>query len=185
MGFEFIPQEIPEVVLVKADRFGDERGFFTEDYRAEPFKAAGIPELIQHNHSRSARGVLRGLHYQLTAAPLGKLVRCARGKILDVAVDVRKGSPTYGKYVAAELDDSATTMLWVPPGFAHGFATLSEVADVIYKQSGYWSPEHERSLRWDDPTVGIDWSLENPQLSGKDAVAPLLADIETDFVYQK
>ena len=110
-------------------------------------------------------------------------MRCARGAILDVAVDIRKGSPTFGKYVAAELTDGENAMLWVPNGFAHGFLTLSEVADVIYQQSGYWSPDHERSLRWDDPTVAIDWPIKDVQLSGKDAAAPLLPDIETNFSY--
>lgn len=184
MPFEFIPQAIPEVLLVKGHRFGDDRGFFAETFRAEEFASAGIPPLVQHNHSRSRRGVLRGLHFQLEPKPLGKLVRCARGAILDVAVDVRRGSPTFGQHVAAELDDETNAMLWVPRGFAHGFLTLSEIADVIYLQSGYWAPDHERSLRWNDPTVGISWPTEDVQLSPKDAAAPLLADIETNFVYR-
>ena len=184
MSFEFVPQSIPEVLLIKGRRFGDDRGFFTESFRANLFEGK-IPDLLQHNHSRSSQGVLRGLHYQLNPAALGKLVRCARGKILDVAVDIRKGSPTYGKYVAAELDDTETQMLWVPEGFAHGFYTMSDVADVIYMQSGYWAAEYERSLRWNDPQVGIEWPTNGhePQLSGKDAIAPLLADIETNFDY--
>lgn len=183
MSFEFIPQTIPEVVLVKGKRFGDHRGFFSETFRAEDFAKGGLPELVQHNHSRSEKGVLRGLHYQLLPQPLGKLVRCARGAILDVAVDVRKGSPTYGGYVSAELSDERNAMLWVPPGFAHGFLTLSEIADVIYMQSGYWSPDHERGLRWNDPTVGIHWPSTDVKLSAKDEAAPLLADVETNFVY--
>lgn len=184
MPFEFIPQSIPDVLLVRGSRFGDHRGFFSETFRVEDFEAHGIPTFVQHNHSRSERGVLRGLHYQLLPAPLGKLVRAARGSILDVAVDVRAGSPTYGKHVAAELNDHANEMLWVPPGFAHGLLVLSEVADVVYMQSGYWSPEHERSLRWDDPTVGIEWPIRDVKISDKDGSAPLLADIETNFDYE-
>jgi dTDP-4-dehydrorhamnose 3,5-epimerase len=185
MSFDFQPRDIPEVLLVKGRRFGDARGFFSETFRAEAFAAGGLPPLVQHNHSRSQRGVLRGLHYQLEPCPLGKLVRCARGAIFDVAVDVRRGSPTYGRWVAEELTDEENAMLWVPPGFAHGFLTLSEVADVIYMQSGYWSPDHERSLRWDDPEVAIDWPFtDGVQLSGKDAAAPRLADIDTNFKYE-
>lgn len=183
MPFEFIPQTIPAVLLIKGQRFGDDRGFFSETFRAEDFAEGRLPGLVQHNHSRSQRGVLRGLHYQLQPKPLGKLVRCARGSILDVAVDIRRGSPSYGQHVAVELTDKDNVMLWVPEGFAHGFLTLSEIADVIYMQSGYWSPDHERSLRWNDPTVGIPWPTEDVQLSGKDAAAPLLPDIETNFTY--
>ncbi|MEL6184085.1 MAG: dTDP-4-dehydrorhamnose 3,5-epimerase [Myxococcota bacterium] len=184
MPFEFIPQAVPEVLLIKGTRFGDHRGFFSETYRAQDFEAQGIPPLVQHNHSRSERGVLRGLHYQLLPAPLGKLVRAARGSILDVAVDVRTGSPTYGQHVAAALDDTGNEMLWVPPGFAHGFLVTSEIADVVYMQSGYWSPDHERSLRWDDPSVGIEWPIRDVKISEKDAAAPLLPDIETNFNYE-
>ena len=183
MAFEFIPQSIPDVLLVVGPRFGDHRGFFSETYRLEEFQKAGLPPMMQHNHSRSPRGVLRGLHYQLEPRALGKLVRCARGSILDVAVDVRKNSPTFGRYVAVELNEESNSMLWVPPGFAHGFLSLSEVADCIYMQTGYWSPEHERSLRWDDPTVGIPWPTRDVQLSKKDAEAPLIAEIETNFSY--
>lgn len=185
MSFDFIPQSIPEVILVKGPRFGDQRGFFSETFRAEAFEQVGVPPLVQHNHSRSPKGVLRGLHYQLEPKALGKMVRCARGAILDVAVDIRKGSPHYGKYVTAELSDQENTMLWVPPGFAHGFLVLSEIADCMYMQTGYWSPEHERSLRWDDPTVGIPWPTRETQLSDKDAKAPLLDAIETNFSYSE
>lgn len=181
MSFTFTPQAIPAVQLVEGRRFGDHRGFFSETFRAESFEQGGLPQLVQHNHSRSQKGVLRGLHFQLRPAPLGKLVRCARGAILDVAVDVRRGSSTYGQHVAVELTEEVNAMLWVPEGFAHGFLTLSDVADVIYMQSGYWSPDHERSLRWNDPTVGIPWPTQDVQLSDKDAVAPLLGDIETNF----
>ncbi len=185
MGFSIEPArpDMPEVLLVEGKRFGDERGFFSETFRADEFTSAGIPPLVQHNHSRSARGVLRGLHFQLIPHPLGKLVRCARGRILDVAVDVRLKSPRFGAHVAVELSDDDNRMLWVPPGFAHGFLTLSEVADVIYLQSDYWAPEFERSLRWDDPDVNIPWPSRDVQLSTKDAAAPLLSDIESNFPY--
>lgn len=178
MGFQETPQSIPDVLLIEAPRFGDERGFFTEVFRESEFRELGIPPLVQHNHSRSQRGVLRGLHYQLPPAAVGKLVRCARGAILDVAVDLRKGSATFGQHVAVELTDQSTQMLWVPEGFAHGFLTLSDVADVIYKQTGYWSPEHERGVRWDDPTLAIQWPIPDPTVSKKDAEAPLLGDVE-------
>lgn len=178
MGFRDTPQSVPDVLLIEADRFGDDRGFFSEVFRQSYFDELGIPPLVQHNHSRSQKGVLRGLHYQLPPAAIGKLVRCARGAILDVAVDLRKGSATFGQHVAVELTDEATKMLWVPEGFAHGFLTLSDVADVIYMQSGYWSPEHERSVRWDDPTLAVPWPESSPTLSKKDAEAPRLEDAE-------
>lgn len=183
MPFEFVAQSIPEVKLVRAARFGDERGFFSETFRAQDFEAAGIPPLVQHNHSRSERGVLRGLHFQLRPRGLGKLVRCVRGRILDVAVDIRSGSPTFGEHVSVELTDHDSHMMWVPEGFAHGFATLSEVADVIYLQTDYWSPEHERSLRYN--AVPIDWQMTHQEikLSKKDREAPGLAEIETNFSY--
>lgn len=174
MSFRAEPQVIPDVLVIDGDRFGDDRGFFTEDFRAEDFSAMGLPPFVQMNHSRSARGVLRGLHYQLPPAALGKLVRCIRGEILDVAVDLRKGSATFGQHVAVELDDRATRFLWVPAGFAHGFLTLSEVADVFYKQTAVWSPEHERSVRWNDPALDIPWPDMDVSLSVKDREAPSL-----------
>lgn len=180
-AFSITPLELPEVCLVAGKRFGDERGFFSETFRQADFAELGLPEFRQHNHSRSERGVLRGLHFQINPSPLGKMVRCARGRIFDVAVDVRRGSPSFGRWVAEELSDEDNRMLWVPPGFAHGFLTLSELADVIYLQTDYWSPEHERSLRWDDPTVGIDWPLKDVKLSGRDEMAPGLDAIETNF----
>ncbi|MBX2810452.1 MAG: dTDP-4-dehydrorhamnose 3,5-epimerase [Myxococcales bacterium] len=183
MSFEFIPQSIPDVLIVRGSRFGDHRGFFSETFRSEVFVASGLPQMLQHNHSRSPRGVLRGLHYQLEPRSMGKLVRCARGAIFDVAVDVRKCSPTFGQYVTAELSDEENTMLWVPPGFAHGFLALSELADCIYMQSDYWSPDQERCLRWNDPTVGVPWPIQDVKLSAKDAQAPMLDAIETNFRY--
>jgi len=178
MGFTETPQSVPDVSLLEGPRFGDSRGFFGEVFRASDFDELGIPPLVQHNHSRSTKGVLRGLHYQLPPAALGKLVRCARGAILDVAVDLRRGSATFGQHVAVELNDEANTMLWIPEGFAHGFLTLSDVADVIYMQSGYWSPDHERAIRWDDPTLAIPWPETNPALSAKDVAAPRLEAAE-------
>lgn len=181
MAFRAEPQVIPEVLIIEADRFSDERGFFTEDFRESVFREMGLPPLVQHNHSRSHRGVLRGFHYQLPPAAIGKLVRCLRGAILDVAVDLRKGSATFGQHVAVELDEDSTRMIWVPAGFAHAFLTLSEVADVHYKQTGYWSRDHERSIRWNDEALAVPWDRwfdGEPVVSGKDAQAPGLDQAE-------
>jgi dTDP-4-dehydrorhamnose 3,5-epimerase len=172
---------IPEVRLLTPRVFGDERGFFLETFNSRLFAEAGLPtEWRQDNHSRSVRGVLRGLHYQLVE-PQGKLVRVARGRVFDVAVDIRRSSPTFGRWVGAILSDETQQMLYVPPGFAHGFVVLSDVADFCYKCTTLWHPQSDRSLRWDDPTIGIDWPLAEagePQLAAKDAAAPLLADAE-------
>jgi len=178
MPFSEIPQSVPDVLVIEGKRFGDDRGFFSETYRAEAFAELGIPPLVQHNHSRSERGVLRGLHYQLPPRALGKLVRCVRGAVLDVAVDLRKGSATFGQHVAVELTEDQNQLVWVPEGFAHGFLALSEVADVVYMQTDYWSPEHDRAVRWDDPTLAIPWPESNPKLSAKDAAAPRLSEVE-------
>ncbi|MBN1960185.1 MAG: dTDP-4-dehydrorhamnose 3,5-epimerase [Deltaproteobacteria bacterium] len=182
--FSIIPQSIPEVLLLHYQRFGDERGFFSETFRENEFAALGLPEFVQENHSRSVRGVLRGLHYQNDPKAIGKLVRCARGSIFDVAVDVRKDSPTFGKWVGVELNDQQPNMLYVPVGFAHGFCTLSEIADIIYKQTGYYSPEHEGSIRFNDPTIAIKWPVDKPMLSAKDAAAPVLAEANNQFIYR-
>ncbi|MCP9783633.1 dTDP-4-dehydrorhamnose 3,5-epimerase [Cyanobium sp. WKJ7-Wakatipu] len=163
--------------------FGDERGFFFESWNQQAFNAAaGDTAFVQDNHSRSSRGVLRGLHYQLPPHPQGKLVRCVLGEIFDVAVDIRRSSPTFGQWVGAVLSADNKQQLWVPAGFAHGFLTLSEQAEVLYKTTDFWSRECERAIRWDDPALVIAWPLEAlagalPQLSGKDAVAPLLAEL--------
>ena len=163
--------------------FGDERGFFFESWNQQAFNAAaGETCFVQDNHSRSSRGVLRGLHYQLPPHPQGKLVRCVLGEIFDVAVDIRRSSPTFGQWVGAVLSADNKQQLWVPAGFAHGFLTLSEQAEVLYKTTDFWSRECERAIRWDDPQLGIVWPLEalagaEPQLSEKDAVAPLLAEL--------
>lgn len=176
------PLSIPEVKLLKPKVFGDERGFFMETYNERVFADAGLPTTWrQDNHSRSAKGVLRGLHYQLQD-PQGKLVRASRGAVFDVAVDMRRSSPTFGKWVGAELSDLNGHMMFVPPGFAHGFMVLSEIADFAYKCTTLWHPESDRSLRWDDPEIGIEWPLGGigaPQLAAKDAVAPLFAQAES------
>ena len=162
---------------------GDERGFFFESWNQQAFNAAaGDTAFVQDNHSRSSRGVLRGLHYQLPPHPQGKLVRCVLGEIFDVAVDIRRSSPTFGQWVGAVLSADDKQQLWVPAGFAHGFLTLSEQAEVLYKTTDFWSRECERAIRWDDPQLAIAWPLEalagaEPQLSEKDAVAPLLAEL--------
>jgi dTDP-4-dehydrorhamnose 3,5-epimerase len=178
---EFVPTRIPEVVLVKPKVFGDARGYFTETWQAGKFAAGGLPmAFVQDNHSHSGQWILRGLHYQVRQTQ-GKLVRVSRGAVFDVAVDVRAGSPTLGQWVGAELSDSNHHMLWVPPGFAHGFLTLTERVDFLYKCTDYYAPEHERVLRWDDPSVGIDWPLPagvSPQLSARDAQGKSFPDAE-------
>jgi len=170
--------------------FGDGRGFFFESWNQRSFAAAlGLelgqaPAFVQDNHSRSARGVLRGLHYQLPPHPQGKLVRCVLGEIFDVAVDIRRSSPTFGHWAGATLSATNHQQLWVPPGFAHGFLTLSETAEVLYKTTEFWSRDCERAIRWDDPQLAIQWPLEVlagalPQLSDKDAEAPALATAQS------
>ena len=172
------PTTIPDVVTIEPKVFGDARGFFFESFNQRELEAAlGRPmRFVQDNHSRSARGVLRGLHYQLPN-PQGKLVRVVEGEIFDVAVDVRRGSPTFGKWESDLLSAENKRQLWVPEGFAHGFLVLSEVAQVLYKTTGYYHPENEHCLAWDDPTVGIPWPLRGatPLLSAKDAAGKPLA----------
>ncbi|HEY8608879.1 MAG TPA: dTDP-4-dehydrorhamnose 3,5-epimerase [Noviherbaspirillum sp.] len=161
---------IPDVVLLEPTVYGDARGFFLESYnRRELGQVLGMqPEFVQDNHSRSARGVLRGLHYQVVR-PQGKLVRVVRGAVFDVVVDIRRGSPTFGQWIGTELNADAHTQLWVPPGFAHGFLVLSESADFMYKTTDYYAPEHERCIAWDDPDLGIAWPDDViPVLSEKD-----------------
>ena len=159
---------IPEVKLVEPRVFEDDRGFFLETFHAGRFAEHGLPsEFVQDNHSRSRRGVLRGLHYQLRR-PQGKLVGVARGEIFDVAVDIRRGSPTFGRWAGAVLSESNHHMLWVPPGFAHGFFTLSDVADVIYKCTALYEPADDRGVLWSDPAIGIEWPGADPILSDKD-----------------
>jgi dTDP-4-dehydrorhamnose 3,5-epimerase len=170
-------------LLITPQVFGDDRGFFFESWNQRRFdEAVGSPTIFcQDNHSRSSRGVLRGLHYQLEPEPQGKLVRCTAGAIFDVAVDLRRSSPTFGQWVGAQLNADNHQQMWVPVGFAHGFLTLSEQAEVLYKASGYWSKSCERSLRWDDPELAISWPLDRlgglqPLLADKDAAAQGLAE---------
>ena len=165
-----IPTAIPEVLILEPKVFGDERGFFLESFNARTFaEVTGVKrDFVQDNHSRSQRGVLRGLHYQLQQAQ-GKLVRVVQGEVLDVAVDIRRSSPTFGRWVGVHLSAENKRQLWVPEGFAHGFVVLSDYAEFLYKTTDYYAPEHERCIRWDDPDLAIDWPLaEAPQLSAKD-----------------
>ena len=174
-----VPTELPEVLIVEPALHGDARGFFMESFNQRAFDAAvGYPvAFVQDNHSRSARGVLRGLHYQLPPHAQGKLVRVVRGAVFDVAVDMRRSSPRFGRWAGVELSEENHRQLWIPPGFAHGFLVLSDSADFLYKTTEYYSPACEASVRWDDPALGIAWPVAGgaPLLSAKDAAAPVLA----------
>lgn len=176
------PTAIPDLLIIEPRVFGDARGFFMESFNARKFaEATGLQlEFVQDNHSRSQRGVLRGLHYQLQQ-PQGKLVRVTSGQVFDVAVDMRRSSPSFGKWAGVELSGENHRQFWVPAGFAHGFVVLSESADFLYKTTDYYAPEHERCLRWDDPAVGVAWPLEGitPQLSAKDQAGLSFAECET------
>ncbi|OAQ19863.1 dTDP-4-dehydrorhamnose 3,5-epimerase [Thermosulfurimonas dismutans] len=184
MPFTFTRLEIPDVILIEPKVFGDERGFFLETYKASEFRANGISyDFAQDNHSRSQKGVLRGLHYQLEPMEQGKLVRCIRGRIWDVAVDIRKGSPWFGKWVAAELSGENKLMLWIPPGFAHGFVALEDGTEILYKVTKEYAPELDRGIIWNDPDLAITWPVENPILSEKDSRLPNLKEAEINFVY--
>ena len=174
------PTAIPEVLILEPKVFGDDRGFFFESFNARAFEqATGFKrEFVQDNHSKSAKNVLRGLHYQIQN-PQGKLVRVVQGEVFDVAVDLRKSSKTFGQWVGHILSAENKKQLWVPEGFAHGFLVLSQTAEFLYKTTDYYSPEHERSLLWNDPTLGIDWPLDGPPiLAAKDATAKPLAEAE-------
>ena len=184
-------------LLITPRVFGDARGFFFESWNAGAFAQAleadgqPVPAFVQDNHSRSSQGVLRGLHFQLPPHPQGKLVRCVLGEILDVAVDIRRGSASFGQWVGARLSAANHQQLWVPAGFAHGFLTLSEHAEVLYKTTDFWSRDCERAIRWDDPQVAIAWpqgqaapAPATPLLSDKDAVAPLLADLTDQDLFR-
>ncbi len=184
MPFEFKPFEIPDLVLVRPQVFGDDRGFFFELYKHSDFESGGIAgHFVQDNYSRSAKGVLRGLHYQKTPRAQGKLVMCMQGRIYDVAVDIRKGSSFYGKCMGVELSAENRLMLYVPPGFAHGFQVLSNTADVMYKCTDEYSPADDRGIIWNDPDINITWPLKDPVLSGKDKIHPLLRDADNNFNY--
>ncbi|PQO96713.1 dTDP-4-dehydrorhamnose 3,5-epimerase [Pseudomonas frederiksbergensis] len=175
-----VTTDLPGVLIIEPKVFGDERGFFYESFNAKAFEeATGLnPQFVQDNHSRSQKGVLRGLHYQLENTQ-GKLVRVTAGEVLDVAVDIRRSSPHFGKWVAVRLSADNHRQLWVPEGFAHGFVVLSEFAEFLYKTTDYYTPSAERSILWDDPDLGIDWQLnEAPQLSAKDQSAAFFKDAE-------
>ena len=178
---KFILTEIPGVIIVEPDVFGDHRGFFMESWHAEKFAEAGIDaQFVQDNNSRSSQGILRGLHYQIEQ-PQGKLVRVLSGEVFDVAVDLRRDSPTFGKWFGMTLNDIDKKMLWVSPGFAHGFYVISEQADFFYKCTELYAPEHERAIRWDDPDLAIDWPIasgQEPVLAPKDAAAKSFEDAE-------
>lgn len=170
---------LPGVLILEPKVFGDERGFFMESYNRHRYAELGLPtEFVQDNHSRSARGVLRGLHYQIEQ-PQGKLVRVVRGAVYDVVVDLRRSSPAFGRWEGVELSEENKRLLWIPPGFAHGFLVLSDYADFLYKTTDYYAPEHERCLAWNDPALGIVWPLQGePVLSAKDRVGRTLAQAE-------
>ena len=186
---QFEPTEIPAVVYVRTKRFEDGRGFFVESFRQSLFEEAlGPYRFVQDNHSLSKEvGTIRGLHFQLAPAAQGKLVHCIRGAILDVAVDIRRGSPTFGRHVARELSASNGAQLWIPPGFAHGFCTLEPDTEVAYKVTDYYSPAHDRGLLWNDPELKIAWPIDADAavLSGKDKLHPRLFQLEQVFNYEE
>jgi len=174
------PTALPEVLIIEPTIHDDDRGYFFESFNARDFRQATGVEVafVQDNRSGSRAGVLRGLHYQIER-PQGKLVSVTAGATLNVAVDLRRSSPNFGRHVAVELDSARRRQLWIPPGFAHGFVARSEFAEVLYKTTDYWYPEHERSLLWNDPALGIDWGIAEPTLSGKDRDGKVLAEAES------
>jgi dTDP-4-dehydrorhamnose 3,5-epimerase len=179
-----IQTKIPEVLIIEPKVFGDQRGFFFEAFKADRYASHGVSgPFVQDNISRSAYGVLRGLHLQNPKCQ-GKLVTVLRGHVLDVAVDVRLGSPTFGQHVSVELSEDNRRQLWVPRGFAHGFVVLSETVDFFYKCDEFYSPSDEIAVRWNDPAIGIAWGVDNPSLSERDASAPLLAEVRTLPAYE-
>lgn len=177
MNFTFQPTNLDAVTLIKCERFQDSRGSFSEVYKRELFLRHGIGPFVQENYSMSVKGVVRGLHYQAHPKAIGKLVSCPHGVIYDVAVDIRENSSTFGQWTAAVLDNG-DAMLWIPSGFAHGFAVLSDIANVFYRQTGYYSKECDRGICWDDIDIGIIWPVEKPLLSVKDQCAPALKNAE-------
>lgn len=185
MPFQFKKLDIPEVILVTPKVFGDNRGFFLESYQKSTFAQNGIDvEFNQDNHSKSTRGVLRGLHYQKEPKAQAKLVRCSRGKILDVAVDIRKNSPTFGKWVGKILSEENKNMLYIPAGFAHGFVVLSDEAELLYKASNEYSAENDRGIRWNDPDINIQWGIDfKPLISDKDSKQPFLKDVKQEDLF--
>jgi dTDP-4-dehydrorhamnose 3,5-epimerase len=184
MPFRFQTLAISDVILVEPQVFGDQRGFFMETYRRSAFIANGIGwDFVQDNVSHSVKGVLRGLHYQRPPRAQGKLVMVLRGEVFDVAVDIRHGSPTYGRWVGITLSDGRQQMIYVPPGFAHGFCVLSDEADFVYKVTAEYAPELESGVLWNDPNIGIEWPIQDPLLSPRDMQLPMLNQVSTGFVY--
>jgi dTDP-4-dehydrorhamnose 3,5-epimerase len=182
MPFTFTELEIPEVILIEPKVFGDDRGFFLETYKHSDFLKAGIVEhFVQDNYSRSVKDVLRGLHYQKNPQAQGKLVQCVKGRIFDVAADIRKGSSSYGKWLGLELSEDNKQMLYIPAGFAHGFLVLSEFAEVMYKCTKEYSPEEDRGVIWNDPEINVAWPVADPILSEKDRAHPFLKHADNNF----
>lgn len=183
MAFHFSPLSIPDVIKIETDIHKDQRGHFAEVFKRSDFVAQGLPgDFVQFNHSKSVKNVLRGLHYQLNPKAQGKLVSVTSGEIVDVAVDIRKNSPTYGKWVSATLSSKSKNMLYIPAGFAHGFCVTSETAEMLYFCTELYSPEHERGIIWNDPTLNIAWPTNEPITAEKDAAFPSLAEAENNFV---
>ncbi len=186
MPFEFKKLAIPDVVLIKPSIFSDTRGFFLETYKLSDFAGAGITKaFVQDNLSYSKKGVLRGLHYQLNPCAQGKLIKVLKGSILDVAVDIRKGSPYYGRWVSEILSEENRLMLWVPEGFAHGFLSLQDDTMVMYKNTNEYNPSLDRGIIWNDPLIGVKWNFSVPILSDKDRKSPSLQDAENNFIFQE
>lgn len=186
MSFKFERLEIPDVILIEPTAHEDERGFFAEIYKFSEFAAFGIKErFVQDNHSKSARSVLRGLHYQKNPRAQGKLVRMIQGKIFDVALDIRKGSPTYGRWIGVMLSAENERMLYMPVGFAHGFCVISETAELLYKVTEEYSPKHDAGIIWNDPDIAISWPIQHPIISKKDAAHPCLKETDTGFAFKE
>jgi dTDP-4-dehydrorhamnose 3,5-epimerase len=184
MSFTFKKLAIPEVILVETNSFLDERGFFMESFKESDFTNNGIDtKFVQDNFSHSTQGVLRGLHYQQSPKAQAKLVTALRGEIFDVVVDIRKGSPTYGKWIGEILSEQNHKLLYIPEGFAHGFCVLSETADVLYKINSEYSPKDERGILWNDPQISITWPINKPILNEKDSQLPVLENADNDFIY--
>ncbi len=183
MSFIFKKLTIPEIILIEPKVYSDNRGFFFENFKESNFISNGITKFVQDNFSHSIQGVIRGLHYQNNPKSQDKLITVLNGEIFDVAVDIRKNSPTYGKWVAEILSKNNHKSLYIPKGFAHGFCVLSKEADVLYKVSNEYSPKDERGVIWNDPTIKIPWSVEKPIISEKDSKLPLLKNVENNFVY--
>ncbi len=186
MPFEFEKLGIPEVILIKPKVFSDQRGFYMETYKASDFKKNGIPDnFIQDNHSKSKKGIIRGLHYQTDPKAQGKLIRVVKGSVFDVAVDLRKNSPYYGKWISAVLSADNKNMLWIPPGFAHGFLSLEEDSELLYKTTEEYSPEHEAGIKWNDPDISIEWPKIKHKVSEKDSKLPSFKDAKNNFIYEE